>query len=435
MDKLHQVSPALAGRLSKTIGELDGIMRTQSMTYTFATIDSIRDPDRTERRHRELAERYEGLLAEVRRLDGFGEFMRLMRFADLEGIARDGLAVVVNLCEDRCDALVLTAAYGIRHVPLPDADFRQLECAQEELAFAAGSLEEEPTADTMRTMDSVLLKTLRLLWKTIAKPVIEELRALDPIAERLFWCMAGAADMPIHAAGAYEDGCLNLPDIVVSSYTPKLVALLRARKSAGAESARILAVAQSETAGFCDLPCAKTEIEVLQEHASLPVTALVDGAISSAAVLGDLRMHSWVHLCCHGTVDAQQPLLSTFHLGHVGHLNIETLMQAQLPQADFAYLSACHTAVGSVARNESMSLAAVLQVTGFRSIVATMYSIGDDDGPVVAREVYKYMFRDGAQAARSSDAAVGVHRAARALQRSGAQLFRWVSDPRCWVGK
>ena len=128
-------------------------------------------------------------------------------------------------------------------------------------------------------------------------------------------------------------------------------------------------------------------------------------------------------------------MLSTFHLGHVGHLNIETLMQAQLPQADFAYLSACHTAVGSVARNESMSLAAVLQVTGFRSIVATMYSIGDDDGPVVAREVYKYMFRDGARAARSSDAAVGVHRAARALQRSGAQLFRWVSDPRCWVGK
>ncbi|ETW75619.1 hypothetical protein HETIRDRAFT_412625, partial [Heterobasidion irregulare TC 32-1] len=145
------------------------------------------------------------------------------------------------------------------------------------------------------------------------------------------------------------------------------------------------------------------EIEVLQEQESLPVTMLVDGAILSAT-----------------------PLLSTFCLGHVRHLNIEALMQVQLPQADFAYLSACHTAVGSVARNESMSLAAALQVTRFRSIVAKMYSIGDNDGPVAAREVYKYMFRDGAWAARSSNTAIGVHQAAHALQWSGAQLFRWV---------
>ena len=128
--------------------------------------------------------------------------------------------------------LVLTAAHGICHVPLPDADFWQLKCTQEELVFAVGSLEEEPTADTMRTMDSVLLKALRLLWKMIAKPVVEELHALGPIAEWLFWCMAGAADMPIHMAGATKDGSLNLPDIVVSSYMPMLVALLHVRKSA-----------------------------------------------------------------------------------------------------------------------------------------------------------------------------------------------------------
>ena len=188
-------------------------------------------------------------------------------------------------------------------------------------------------------------------------------------------------------------------------------------------------MAQSEMAGFCNLPCAKTEIEVLKEYVSLPMMVLVNGVVSSAAVLGNLWMHRWVHLCCHGTVNAQQPLLSVFHLGHVGQLNIEVLIQAQPPHADFAYLSACHMAVGSIVQNESMSLTAALQVMGFRLIVVTMYSIGDDDGPVMAREVYKHMFQDGTWPARLSDTAIGVHWAALALQQSGAQLFRWVSNP------
>ena len=50
-----------------------------------------------EQRDRKLMERYKGLLAEVRRLDGFSEFMWLTIFEDLEGIARDGLVMVVNL--------------------------------------------------------------------------------------------------------------------------------------------------------------------------------------------------------------------------------------------------------------------------------------------------------------------------------------------------
>ncbi|KAA1470045.1 hypothetical protein DENSPDRAFT_668827 [Dentipellis sp. KUC8613] len=429
MDRLREVSPDLANRLSKTIHELEGVMHTQSVTYAHATVESIRDPDRTGRRHRDLAETYERLLAQVRKLDGFGDFMHLTTFADLDGIASEGPIIIVNLCEDRCDALILTATHGIRHVRLLEASFTQFETVQAGLAEAAEALECDPTMEAMEEMDAKLLSTLRLLWQTIVSPVMRELNDLGPIPRRLFWCMAGAADLPIHAAGPYVQGRPNLPDITVSSYTPTLTALLRARRSKGAQSPKMLAIAQTETPGFGDLPCAKTEIQCLKKYCTLPLTELVDNA-TPHDVQYHLQDHSWVHFCCHGTVDAQQPLLSAFHLNseapHIGTLNIEAIMRAKLPYADFAYLSACHTASGSVARSESMSLAAALQVTGFRSIIATMYSIGDDDGPVVAKEVYKYLFRDSSRAPDSADAAVAIHRAATVLRKAGVQLFRWV---------
>lgn len=336
------------------------------------------------------------------------------------------------MCRTRCDALILTDTHGIRHVRLNNSTYSLWQAAQKKLHSATEAFEENGyNTEVVTRLEKTLLEIVRMLWRTTVAFVIKELEGLGSLPQRLFWCIEGASDLPIHAAGLYRDNIANLPDLVASSYTPTLSALLRARETIRqTDGHRILAIAQATTAGLDDLPGAEAELDVVRTYAKVPVKYLVNSEATPYTVLRELRSHSWAHFCCHGTVDPRQPLLSKFHLSEGGltiPLNIESIMRASLPAADFAFLSACHTAKGSDAHSESMSLAAATQVAGFRSIVATMYAVSDDDGPVVAKEVYKFLFRDTEQGPTSKDAAVALNLATRRLRETGAELFRWVS--------
>jgi CHAT domain-containing protein len=67
---------------------------------------------------------------------------------------------------------------------------------------------------------------------------------------------------------------------------------------------------------------------------------------------------------------------------------------SRLPTAEFAFLSACHTAEltdGSIA-DEVLHLTAAMQHCGFRSVVETMRAMADRDGRDVAEHFYKSIF-------------------------------------------
>jgi len=64
--------------------------------------------------------------------------------------------------------------------------------------------------------------------------------------------------------------------------------------------------------------------------------------------------------------------------------------------AEFAFLSACHTAEiteESIA-DEGLHLAAAVQYCGFRSVVGTMWAMADLDGPDLAGHFYRSVFSD-----------------------------------------
>jgi CHAT domain-containing protein len=65
-------------------------------------------------------------------------------------------------------------------------------------------------------------------------------------------------------------------------------------------------------------------------------------------------------------------------------------MQARLPNAEFAFLSACHSAAGDNlgTPNEVIHLAAAMQFCGFRSIVGTLWAMEDVDGQDIAQDFY-----------------------------------------------
>jgi CHAT domain-containing protein len=80
-----------------------------------------------------------------------------------------------------------------------------------------------------------------------------------------------------------------------------------------------------------------------------------------------------VHLACHGLQDAADPLESGFCLSG-GRLTIRALMSFELPEALFAFCSACETAKGdSQQPDQTVHLAAAMLFVGFRSLVATLW--------------------------------------------------------------
>ncbi|KAH9007867.1 hypothetical protein EDB84DRAFT_1247689, partial [Lactarius hengduanensis] len=63
-------------------------------------------------------------------------------------------------------------------------------------------------------------------------------------------------------------------------------------------------------------------------------------------------------------------------------LTLLDIVRSDLPTAEFAFLSACHTAEvteGSVV-DEGLHLAAAVQCCGFRSVVGTMWAMVNEDG-------------------------------------------------------
>jgi len=105
------------------------------------------------------------------------------------------------------------------------------------------------------------------------------------------------------------------------------------------------------------------------------------------------------------------------------------LIKARLPNAELAFLSACHSAAIDINNtpNEAINLASALQFCGFRSVVGTLWAMADMDGPDVAEGFYRYMFRDPDSIGDFRDSAVALNHATREMRKRGVPLDRWIN--------
>jgi CHAT domain-containing protein len=103
-------------------------------------------------------------------------------------------------------------------------------------------------------------------------------------------------------------------------------------------------------------------------------------------------------------------------------------VKAQLPNAEFAFLSACHSAAGDIhgTPDESIHLASALQFCGFRSVIGTLWAMVDDDGPDVADAFYKHMFHHP-NTMELRDAAEALNLATRQLRKNKISPDRWIN--------
>ncbi|KAG8959018.1 hypothetical protein FRC03_008543 [Tulasnella sp. 419] len=241
--------------------------------------------------------------------------------------------------------------------------------------------------------------------------------------------------LPLHAAGPHRKNKPNLPDIYVSSYTPSLSAMLRSYPSR-LPSIRIpslLVVAQPEAKGENEIPSVREELRRIQR--TVPsVDLLLNEEGTFSAVTAGLRTHSWVHFASHGSQNAKDPFDSCFHL-HDSKLTLRDIIHARLPDAQFAFLAACHSAAGDIGKpDETIHMAAGLQFCGFRSVIGTMYAMADLDGPALVEEVYKQIFHHSTEVedhngvtADCRDAANALNMATKTLKDKGIPVERWIN--------
>ena len=248
------------------------------------------------------------------------------------------------------------------------------------------------------------------------------------------WCLTGPLTfLPIHAAGLYHtEDAPKIFDYVVSSYTPSLSSLLAAKPCLPKtnQTVRLLTVSQPATPGLNPLPGTVDELNAIQTlHSStgrLHITRLDHREATVAAVLQHMKECSWIHLACHGVQDTAGPTESAFHLFDKP-LTLKEVMKQSFTHTELAVLSACQTAKGDrELPEEAIHLAAGMLMAGYGSVVATMWSIRDDDGPIIAEKFYKYLIDEAG--GDSSRAAYALHNAVARLRnvRGEKNFASWV---------
>jgi CHAT domain-containing protein len=233
--------------------------------------------------------------------------------------------------------------------------------------------------------------------------------------------------MPLHAAGDYSKGGAEhrAYNYAVSSYIPTLKTLIpETRGDFDGAFSGILAVSEPST-----LPGTTREVEAITKHAgSSLVTHLNAAAGTKSDVLRNMAQHSWIHFACHGIQDKDDPLKSAFKL-HDGELTLSDIMRTSVKRSGLAFLSACQTATGhDDLPDEAIHLAAGMLSAGYSSVIGTMWSIQDDDAPLVAEEVYSRIVDRERGTADVRMAAWALHEATAKLREAAGEtsFVRWV---------
>jgi CHAT domain-containing protein len=278
-------------------------------------------------------------------LPGFEHFLKSLSFDVLNSAASHGPVIIVNQAQSLFPSHILLLLKGSPpSVISTPSDFHdRANQLQNELLQAR----KEKGLDS-KDYDLTLASVLSDLYELVGKPVVERLHRLGvPEKSRVWWCPTEAfCSLPLHAMGPIPSDDRKeryFSDLYIPSYTPTLSALIESRKRGSLSGAvdnfkpSILLVAQPDT-----LPGAFDEITVIQTTKTSVTTFLSEMATPETVIEG-LREHRFAHFVCHGLLETGKPFDASLEL-HKGNLTLLGIVRSQLPAAEFAFLSACHTA-------------------------------------------------------------------------------------------
>ncbi|KAJ6576087.1 CHAT domain-containing protein [Mycena vulgaris] len=470
LDDLRASHPLLATKLTELSSKLeqssfrDVSRNLQSDTHT-RVMSLEAEGFNCRRLNDEWVETVESIRSSV---PGFEDFMQPKPIQRLRLAAEHGPVVALNAGEVRCHALILDPLGNVRCVDLPEITRSRVSTMTEIIRALASP---SPSAflaildkrgDDLAAADRLLGRVvyekdarpedwfggiLIELWILVVKPVLDSLKIQkSDNPPRLWWCPTGPFTfLPIHAAGIYGDPSIDesVMNYVISSYTPTLTALLSPPfpSFTADDPPRTTVVIQPSTPGHSRLPSTKDELRKIEGQIPDKWLTKLGTTASLSTVLRHLQTSSIIHFACHGTQDTEKPLQSALIIGSERLTVAEIIKQSGFSHdgggttdkhMGLAFLSACETSTGDKnLPDEAMHLAATLLFAGFRSVVATMWTMHDPDGPEVADTFYGHLFRNAEKKFNPpvfpnlSESAEALHLAVKEL-KTHVPFARWV---------
>jgi hypothetical protein len=263
LSDLRDLDPNLATQFEKLSCALKVSTFQDHPTGSLASREESNADNQTELR-RLLTKELESLLERIREKPSLHNFGKPLPFAELQPAAAAGPIILLNASSYRCDALIVIADSAPLLVALPDISLEDASIIAMELCGNQSS----------RDLRSALERNLPFIWRAVVEPVLMALGymvmpANTPSKPRVWWCPTGPFSfIPIHAAGPYtKSGGPDLTRRVLSSYTPTLRALIRARSQHRPLDCRMLLVAQPDAPGQAPLPSVSEEVKLIYEAA------------------------------------------------------------------------------------------------------------------------------------------------------------------------
>lgn len=364
------------------------------------------------------------LLDTIRAVPGLADFLRPVGARQLLDQLTE--TVVVPFVSEYRSAALIVRDGRTEPVPLPDLSITDMT-ANLTLLQDATAAAHDPTVDARTRMraQSTLLDVLDWTWRSLVKPVLDELGAqgTDERLPHVWWCPVGPlAFFPLHAAQSRRgDSAL---DRLVSSYTPTVTALarVRARPRASGPAARSCVVAMRSTPGLPGaLRAAAREGEMAAQALPAAWTA-TDEHATRHQVLERLAVSTYAHFACHAVSDPLDPAQGKLlvHDHQETPLTVADVSGLDL-DAELGFLSACATSkVPLHLADESLHITAAFQLAGFRQVIGTLWEIDDEISLELATTFYERNDPAG-------DAAYALHSAV------GNLRARYSRTPSLWA--
>ncbi|KAG9079777.1 hypothetical protein FRC06_007478 [Ceratobasidium sp. 370] len=182
-DDIAVVNPVLAGRMKRVSLELNR-MSIRSTDDLDMDLDGP-SAEQVSQQHRCLVDEWEELLAEVKQVPEFKDFLVPKKAAELRLAARNGPVVVINAHTSRSDALILCPGSSvIESVRLPDLLFQEASDARSYLLEAISGTRKHPRGERRpvwaehedgHTSGSQFKNILAILWEGVVRPVLDHL--------------------------------------------------------------------------------------------------------------------------------------------------------------------------------------------------------------------------------------------------------------------
>ncbi|KAJ8584031.1 hypothetical protein M405DRAFT_884542 [Rhizopogon salebrosus TDB-379] len=238
----------------------------------------------------QLTKQQDDVISRIRMLPDFGRFLSPPLFCDLQVAAENGPVIIVNSSQYSCDAMIILTAADPVHVPLHIAQADALE-----LSKKFQSLIEDAGSSGNQLYE--IVGVLRTLWDCVVGPIVEALKHSAHLGSRIWWCpTAEFALLPLHAAGPYAKKSHNFSDLYISSYTPTLATLIRARQRIAQDastSAHFIAIGQGNPDKGKVLRLVAAEVDDVARRVTpiLPFTSLMESDATVQRALDALNRH------------------------------------------------------------------------------------------------------------------------------------------------